>query len=48
VIVADVFNWSPQYLYYARRRVRLLAHGHEKLFYSNWKYRKLLAVCDKS
>lgn len=68
VIVADVFNWDPQYLYYAKRRGFMLwyfegdesnrffkrhnfttvvhVEPHEKLF-SNWKYRKLLAVDDK-
>jgi len=68
VIIADVFNWDPQYLYYAKRKGFMLWHfegdrsnqffkkhnfttivhiePHEKLF-SNWKYRKLLAVNDK-
>lgn len=68
VIVADVFNWTPQYLYYAKRKGFMLwyfegdasnrflkahnfttivhAEPHEKLF-SNWKYKKLLAVYDK-
>jgi hypothetical protein len=68
VIVADVFNWTPQYLYYAKRKGFMLwyfegdksniffkthnfttvvhSEPHEKLF-SNWKYKKLLAVYDK-
>lgn len=68
VIIADVFNWDPQYLYYAKRKGFMLWYfegdrsnqffkkhnfttvvhiePHEKLF-SNWKYRKLLAVNDK-
>jgi hypothetical protein len=68
VIVADVFNWDPQYLYYAKRKGFMLWYfegdnsnrffknhnfttivhvkPHEKLF-SNWKYKKLLAVYDK-
>jgi hypothetical protein len=68
VIVADVFNWDPEYLYYAKRKGFMLswfegdksnqffkkhnfttvvhAEPHEKLF-SNWNYRKLLAVYDK-
>jgi hypothetical protein len=68
VIVADVFNWDPQYLYYAKRKGFMLWYfegdnsnrffknhnfttivhvkPHENLF-SNWKYKKLLAVYDK-
>jgi len=68
VIIADVFNWDPQYLYYAKRKGFMLwyfegeksnrffkkhnfttvvhVEPHETLF-SNWKYKKLLAVCDQ-
>jgi hypothetical protein len=68
VIVADVFNWNPAYLYYAKRKGFMLwyfegdksnqffkkhhfttvvhAEPHEKLF-SNWKYKKVLAVHGK-